>query len=211
MSAANVKPDSDRVKHDTRERILEAGGEAILAKSYNGVGLNEILSAAGVPKGSFYHYFKSKEDFGVAVIERSGEEHCRRVSEILRDRRRSPLERLTAFFDWAREYHETCGPDRNCLIAKLALELGQLSEPMRAAIKCAYDQSTVILAQTIREAQDKGQVDGTLDAESLAGFLVNAWEGVTIRMQIDRNLAPIDDFIRLLPRLLNARDGTTTV
>ena len=67
---------------DTRERILDASCQAIISKSFNGAGLNEILQNAGVPKGSFYHHFKSKEDLGIAVIEKSTAEHMERLKEV---------------------------------------------------------------------------------------------------------------------------------
>src|SRR5688500_7187906 len=86
-------------EQDTRRRLLDAGFELIAAKGFNGCGLTEILQRAGVPKGSFYHYFASKEDFGVALIEQSRDEHLAWARPIVGDRRRSPLERLRALFE----------------------------------------------------------------------------------------------------------------
>lgn len=190
---------------NTKDRILDAGAEAIVAKSYNGCGLNEILCAAGVPKGSFYHYFKSKEDFGVALIERSVDEHSDRMKSILTDRSTSPLERLRTYYDAMRECFSCKGPARECLIGKLALEIGQLSEPMRAAIKCGYDQWSALLAKTLREAQAAGELDQDHDPDVLAGLLTNALEGVILRMQINRDLDPLDEFIDFVfGRLLTA-------
>lgn len=190
---------------DTRDRILEAGSEAIVCKSYNGCGLSEILEAAGVPKGSFYHYFKSKEGFGVALIEKSADEHADRIRSFVSNRSLAPVERIRDFFAMCRDYYAEHGPTRECLIAKLALETAQLSEPMRASIKCAYDQWSTLIAKAIREAQADGQVSGELDADVLADQLINAWEGATVRMQIDRDVAPLDQFISItLDRVLAA-------
>lgn len=187
-------------KHqDTKERILEEGGKALLAKSYNGCGLNEILKAAGVPKGSFYHYFKSKEDFGVAIIERFGELHLKHMQTLLNDRAQSPLERLHSYYTWIREYHADKGHfNRECLIAKFALEISQLSEPMRIAIKYAYDSWAMLLAKVIREAQQADEINAGLNPEKLANFLINLWEGATIRMQIDRKIDPLDEVLDLV-------------
>lgn len=179
----------------TKERIIEAGSQAIAAKSFNGCGLKEILDAAAVPKGSFYHYFKSKEDFGVAVIEHSAEEHATFIRGVLNDRSISPLNRIHRLFKEMRDYYAEAGPSRECIIAKLALEVAQLSEPMRLAIKYAYDNWSALLARTLREAQAAGEICKELNAESLAELLVNAWEGVTIRMQIDKSVEPIDEFL----------------
>ncbi|MCA9410707.1 MAG: TetR family transcriptional regulator C-terminal domain-containing protein [Candidatus Omnitrophica bacterium] len=180
---------------ETRERILDASSQAIIAKSYNGVGLNKILKNAGVPKGSFYHHFKSKEDLAIAVIEKSTAEHLDRVREFLTDRSRSPLERLREAFRLAREVLVEQGFNRECLVPKMALEIANLSEPVRAAIKCGMDQFRSLVAQCIREAQAAGEVDGSHDPEALAGFIQASWEGVMIRTQIDRDIAPVDEFV----------------
>jgi TetR/AcrR family transcriptional repressor of nem operon len=179
----------------TRDRILEVGAQAIADKSFNSCGLAEILQRAGVPKGSFYHYFGSKEDFGVALIEKASAEYVELLRPIVGDRKRTPLERLRAVFELSREECLANGAARQCLIPKLALETSQLSEPVHAAVKCAYDQWSALLARVIREAQAAGEVGRHHDPDRLANVLVMMWEGATIRMQIDRSLQPVDDFL----------------
>ena len=178
----------------TRDRILEIGAQAIAEKSFNACGLAEILRRAQVPKGSFYHYFPSKEDFGVALIERSMQEYLDELRPIVGDRRATPLARLRAIFEQGREECLANGAARQCLIPKLALEVSQLSESVHAAVKTAYDQWTAVLAGVIREGQAAGEVSRQHDPDHLAGLLVMLWEGATIRMQIDRSLQPVDDF-----------------
>jgi TetR/AcrR family transcriptional repressor of nem operon len=179
----------------TRERILEVGAQAIANKSFNSCGLAEILKEAGVPKGSFYHYFGSKEDFGVALIERAIAEYVEMLRPILFDRRRSPLARLRAVFELSRQECLANGAARQCLIPKLALETAQLSEPVHAAVKGAYDQWRSLLARVIREAQTAREVSRTHTPERLADILVMLWEGATICIQIDRSLQPFDDLL----------------
>ena len=180
---------------DTRERILAAGAEVIGRKGFNGSGLNEILTLAGVPKGSFYHYFASKEEFGVALIERARDQYLEELKESLYDRKRSPLQRLRSIFTETRNQCQAQGPTVECLIPKLALETATLSEPVHAAVRCVYQQWSAILAQLIREAQTVGEVDRAQDADRLANVLVMMWEGAAIRMQIDRSIQPLDDFL----------------
>jgi TetR/AcrR family transcriptional repressor of nem operon len=179
----------------TRERLLEVGAQAIAEKSFTACGLTEILKRAGVPKGSFYHYFRSKEDFGVAVIEKEAQEFLEELRPIVGDRRRSPRERLRALFEHASAECAANGPARQCLIPKLALEISQLSEPVQAAIQCAYEQWHAVLAQLVREAQAAGEVGRGRDAGRLANVIVMLWEGATIRMQIDRSMQPLQDFL----------------
>lgn len=189
--------------HDTKQRIIDAGTKAIVEKSFNGVGLKEILDAAGVPKGSFYHYFKSKEHFGVAVVEGSSEHHLSFTRKLFADQNKTPLERIRSYFTEVRDHLDKLGSQRQCLIAKVALEESRLSEPMRNVIKVGYDQWQVLLAGVIRLAQAEGEIASDLDADQLAAFLQNAWEGAMIRMEIDRDCKALDAFIELsLDRML---------
>jgi len=191
----------------TRDKILESGAQAIAGKSFNSCGLTEILQLAGVPKGSFYHYFESKEDFGVALIERASEEFMGILRPIVGDRRRSPLKRLRAIFELGRDECLANGAGRQCLIPKLALETSQLSEPVHAAVKCAYDQWTAMLARVIREAQAAGEIAKDHDPDRLANVLVMLWEGATIRMQIDRSLHPVEAFLAFVFDVLLSKPG----
>jgi len=191
----------------TRDRILESKAQTIAGKSFNSCGLTEILQLAGVPKGSFYHYFESKEDFGVALIERASEEFMGILRPIVGDRRRSPLRRLRAIFELGRDECLANGAGRQCLIPKLALETSQLSEPVHAAVKCAYDQWTAMLARVIREAQAAGEIAKDHDPDRLANVLVMLWEGATIRMQIDRSLHPVEAFLAFVFDVLLSKPG----
>lgn len=179
----------------TRDRILEAGAEVIGAKGFNGSGLNEILQRAGVPKGSFYHYFASKEEFGVALIERARDEYLDSLRTHLSDRKRTAVQRLRAIFEETREECANSGATVECIIPKLALETASLSEPVHAAVRCVYQQWSAIIAQVIREGQAADEIDRRHDADRLANVLVMMWEGAAIRMQIDRSVQPLDDFL----------------
>lgn len=179
---------------DTRERLLAAGEELFGRLGFHGCGINEVLHQAGVPKGSFYHYFASKEEFGVVLIERARDVHLQAMREILGDRRLGPVARLRAVFAAMRTECGQRGTTFECLIPKLALETAQLSEPVHAAVQCAYRQWSALIAQVLREAQLAGEIDSRHDPERLANVLVMLWEGAAIRMQIDRSLQPLDDF-----------------
>lgn len=187
---------------NTKDRIIDAGSSAMSAKSFNGCGLKEILDCAEVPKGSFYHYFKSKEDLGVAVIEESAEGHAEFIREHLHDRRVTPLQRVVNMFQAMREHYVNEGPMRECVIAKLALEVAQLSEPMRLAIKYAYDNWSALIARTLAEAQAAGELNESQNPDELADVLINAWEGCTLRMQIDRNTDALDQFVSRIAKTL---------
>lgn len=180
---------------DTRERLLEAGAELFGKKGFNGCGLTEVLALAGVPKGSFYHYFGSKEEFGVVLIDRARDEFLAELRPLLSDRKLSPLQRLRAVFEHSRDECQAHGPTVECLIPKLALETATLSDPVHAAVRCAYQQWSALVAQVIREGQALGEIGASTDADRLANVLVMMWEGAVVRMQIERNTSPLNDFL----------------
>jgi TetR/AcrR family transcriptional repressor of nem operon len=180
---------------DTKERILAAGAELVIEKGFNGAGLSEILARAGVPKGSFYHYFASKEEFGVALIESACHEYVTSLREILSDRKRSAVQRLRGVFEYGRAECQQSGPTIECVIPKLALETANLSEPVHAAVRAAYQQWSALIAQVIREGQSAGEIARHHDADRLANVLVMMWEGAAIRMQVERSIHPLDDFL----------------
>lgn len=180
---------------DTRERILAAGAELFSQKGFNGCGLSEILQQAGVPKGSFYHYFGSKEEFGVVLIERARDEYLAELRPLLSDRKLSPVKRLRAVFEHTRDECAQSGPTVECLIPKLALETASLSEPVHAAVKSCYQLWSALLGQVIREGQAAGEIAAAHDPDRLANVLVMLWEGAAVRMQIDRTIEPLNDFL----------------
>ena len=184
---------------DTRERLLAAGAELVLKQGFNGTGLSEVLQLAGVPKGSFYHYFGSKEEFGVALLERTRDGYLADLKPILSDR------------EFAREECSGTGPNAECLIAKIAFETANLSEPVHAAVRCCYQQWSALLAQVIREGQAANEIDRKHDADRLGNVLVMLWEGAGMRMQIERNINALDDFLAFVFDTLFGRppaDGT---
>ncbi|QDU64646.1 Transcriptional regulator AcuR [Planctomycetes bacterium Pan216] len=190
---------------ETRDRIIQAGNQAMLEKSYNGAGLNEILKIAGVPKGSFYHHFASKEDLGVCIVNQCADEHTQRLRAFFSEPNKTPLERLRSKFEWGRTYLIENGYTVECLIFKLAMELATLSDPVRASIRCAMDQWRSLTAQCIREAQHLGEIPEHHDPEALADFMIAAWEGVFLRVQVDREIRAADDFLHFIFECLLAK------
>jgi TetR/AcrR family transcriptional repressor of nem operon len=186
-------------KKNTKQILIEAGIAVMTRKSYNGAGLNEILAEAQVPKGSFYHYFETKEDFGVQIVESVADRAGRELREYLGNRKlSSPAARIESFFLHVQEDYKMHGTDHQCLIAKLALELSTLSPPMRSAVKFAFDHWSQIFAQALREARDCGELVQEQNPEELAQILVNSWQGVIIRVQIDQTFEPLDTYLKVI-------------
>ncbi|WP_018694049.1 TetR/AcrR family transcriptional regulator [Algicola sagamiensis] len=191
---------------NTKDLILQAGCKAISEKSYHACGLKEILDIAGVPKGSFYHYFKSKEDFGVQLIEAEIHEYSNFIRESLTNRQYSPIQRLRNLLNEKRSFYIEGDLACDCVLPKMALELSQLSPTLRAAIKCGYDTITAQFAQVIREAQAEDEILNQQDADFLATMINYGWQGVAIRVQIEQSIQPVDDYIEfILTTILGVR------
>ncbi|MEM8875806.1 MAG: TetR family transcriptional regulator C-terminal domain-containing protein [Planctomycetota bacterium] len=185
-------------KTDVRERMIEVGTDVIGQKGYHGCGLNEILKTAGVPKGSFYHYFKSKEDFGVAIVEDFTARYGLKLTQKLTDRRKPAIDRLRSHFQDAEGWYDKNGFDQTCLVAKLGMDVASMSPDMQEALKSGMGHWKSIFARCLREAQEHGEIAESWDPDLLASFLLDAWEGVAVQTQIMRSTQAIRDFIEMV-------------
>ncbi|HQQ50769.1 MAG TPA: TetR family transcriptional regulator C-terminal domain-containing protein [Spirochaetota bacterium] len=176
----------------TQQLLLKSGAELVYAKGFNNTGIQEILQCAGVPKGSFYFYFKSKEEFGMALIEYYTDMMCSMLRNYLTDASHSPIERIKRFFEGSARYYEQHQFEGGCPIGNLSQEMSCLSEPMRVKLLSALRSMHSVIQQCIKEGQDAGQIDSSLDAGALAVFVFNAWEGSLIDMKVSKSVHPLE-------------------
>lgn len=190
-------------KHDL---ILAKGAQVMSRRGYHGTGVQEIVKAAGVPKGSFYHYFASKEDFSLQALEFFYRPRLQRYAEALSNPDLSPCQRILQYYaeviaHFARqekiEYH--------CFIGGLSVEMSELSQPIGRQVEAILEQSMSILAGCLREAQAFGELASEHDCAALAEFIANAWEGSLMRMKVGGTVAPLTVFLQQLQRLLQLR------
>jgi TetR/AcrR family transcriptional repressor of nem operon len=177
----------------TKERILDAAEDLMLAKSFHSVGLNEILSAVQVPKGSFYHYFTSKEQFGVELIRHY-------VADATAFKRRlllsdeldaDPYERLLALFNGSIAKCLEGGCQPACLITKLCAEVATMSDDMRAEVAKGMRDWCGIFAKVVKEGQEKSVIRADLKPEATGAMVHDLWLGAMQRMIVERNVAPL--------------------
>jgi TetR/AcrR family transcriptional repressor of nem operon len=183
---------------DTREHLLTTGLRILHAGGFNGSGVQEIIEAAGVPKGSFYNHFDSKEQFGADVLGRYWEERASRAAALLSDESHSPLGRLQAYFSAKRRTERTATFDRGCMIGNFSAELSGQSRLVRDRLAAVFAAWTCLLATCIQEAQRAGQVGADIDAETLAAFLIDAFEGAVLRTKVDRDPTALMRFERIV-------------
>ena len=177
-----------------REEIVQAGLKCLVEKGFNAVGVQDITDTAGVPKGSFYNHFESKEALGVEIVERYGANQTRR--EILTDPSVPPLQRLRRHFDRISALFAESHFKRNCILGGFSAELANQSETIRESLRKLYGQWTKDIEATIAEAQAKGEIANKTKASDLAAFLLNSYEGALLRARVERSRKPFDRFMK---------------
>lgn len=186
------------MKQDTKQAIIEAAAPLIHRQGFHRTGLKEILEAAGVPKGSFYFYFKSKEDFGLALIDH----FSRQISERSGSEPLTPdepaLSRLRRAFVSRRDTRASCGCMGGCPLGNLTQEMSDLSPVMREHLEKALNTVTSGIEALLRLAVERGELPPGTDAAQTAAFILDAWEGALMRMKAEKSVAPLDRFIRFI-------------
>ncbi|MFZ5957548.1 TetR/AcrR family transcriptional regulator [Pseudomonas knackmussii] len=195
----------NRIRLDKRDLILAKGSLAMTRCGYHGTGVQDIVQAAGIPKGSFYHYFESKEDFALQALEHLYGPRLQRYAEALGNPALGPRARILSYYGelmahFARkeklEYH--------CFIGSLSFELTELSPALAAKVDDILQRGTDILRACLHEAQQAGELPADEHCDNLADFVSNAWQGVLSRLKVSASLKPMEAFIARLERVLKA-------
>ncbi|WP_164487771.1 TetR/AcrR family transcriptional regulator [Pseudomonas sp. R2-7-07] len=187
---------------DMRQHIIDVARSLMTQKGYTAVGLTELLAAAGVPKGSFYHYFRSKDEFGQALLEEYFQEYLSRVDvEMARDG--NGAERLLGYLRYWAETQAFDHTDQKCLVVKLGAEVCDLSENMRAVL----EKGTALIVERITRCVEQGKADGSItaltEAPVLAEALYQMWLGASLLVKVNRTHAPFDAALEMSRRLVS--------
>lgn len=181
----------------TRNELIRVGGEMIARKGFNSTGLNAVLCEAGVPKGSFYYYFASKDEFGLAVIDEFEAEQSARMDAMLTDQSHTPLQRIRKFFDAGLRDMEAYDYGRGCPIGNLSQELASQNEVFRMRLDKVFNGWRDRFARCLAQACEAGELDGNADVARLAEFLLAGWQGASLRAKVTRSLVPMTAFVDL--------------
>lgn len=193
-----------------REKIIESGVRTLHERGFSGAGVREITAAAGVPQGCFTNHFRSKEAFGIAILDRYHEGTQAIMDRTLRAPERPAVERLRSYFDAIADWLEAAGWRYGCLVGNMSLEVPEHSELLRAHLVEICRMLTQSFAETVRAGQVAGEIRSDLDPDDVAVFLLASWEGAMMRMKVDRSPKPIEQFKRvLLATVLAAPDAAT--
>lgn len=179
-----------------REQLLTAGLETLHRKGFNATSVQDITDAAGAPKGSFYNHFESKEALAAEAV-RQYRERGRARLEILRDEKLAPLRRLRKYFETLTEGAAKAGFSSGCLLGNFGAELSGQSPLVREQVREAFAAWCESVARVIGEAQKAGSVSDGVSAQALAEFVIHSWEGATMRAKVEKDRAPLDQFLKV--------------
>jgi len=180
---------------NTRDRLIIASIESMSIKGFNNTGIAEILTQVKVPKGSFYHYFKSKDELGLAIIEHYGQKLRVGLVEHLASAEGSALTRLRSYFESVLGYFEASTQSCNCLLGNLGQELSMQQGAMRDAIFVHYRAIENLIADCLKQAKAEGELASGVNEQVLAKMFFAGWEGCLVRSRLEQSQQPLRDLI----------------
>jgi TetR/AcrR family transcriptional regulator, transcriptional repressor for nem operon len=185
---------------DTRRRLADAALDQFHRKGYNGTSVQDLVSAAAAPKGTFYNHFRSKEDLALHAVLRYAAGMC---VDMLRDRDAGPArDRIRRHLAHVLAAAADFGPERGCLLATLSGEVPTYSDALARAVSDALDAWVSALAGAIDEARAAGDLATRESGAELAAFIVSAYEGAAVRAKAAGSLEPMRNFERMAALLL---------
>jgi TetR/AcrR family transcriptional repressor of nem operon len=184
-------------KTDIPRRLTEAGHALFTSQGFNATGIQQITDQAGVPKGSFYNHFESKEAFAGQIIRHYAGQVDAAWSQCLQDAPAEPLATLRHVFGRFIVHHEQSSSP-GCLVGNFAAEVSDSSPANRAELATVMNAWRDRLGALIEQAQAQGSVRTDLDARTLATFFWDAWEGALLRMKVEHSSRPLHDALSLM-------------
>ena len=179
--------------------LLEAGLNILHMKGYNGTSINDIVQAAEVPKGSFYFYYKSKEDFALAAIDHFVRDTNDVLLEILNNQSKTAIERLNSFYDYRIDLNrDSMSCSMGCFVSNMANELGDSNDRIREKTKYYFDQTIEHLVKIFEEARTEGSISNNHDLRAMVYAIEDAWRGALTSMKVFKNEEPLINFKEII-------------
>jgi TetR/AcrR family transcriptional repressor of nem operon len=189
---------SRRGVKEVRERLLDEGVLLLMENGYHGTGLQEIVQRVGIPKGSFYNYFSSKEEFSSEVVRHYIDPFIRQLDGHLQSNHVSAELALCGYFDELIAETEQNNFKGGCLLGNLIGEIGDTSELCQTSLREAVHRYREKLSEGFARGQEEGSFRKDISAKDMADFLVNVWQGALLRMKIERSVRPLTQVCDML-------------
>ncbi|WP_157497111.1 TetR/AcrR family transcriptional regulator [Hahella ganghwensis] len=178
----------------TRESIIREGMVLLTEKGATATGIDQVLKRAGVPKGSFYHYFSNKDAFLEAVLNAYGQSFARLLDGYFKDEQYSPMRRLQNFIDGACVWMQKHDFRRGCLLGTMGQEMPLLPAVLREEIDATMRDWEQRLAKCLSQSIEAGELDEQADADILAACFWTGWEGAVLRARMKLDTQPMKQF-----------------
>lgn len=185
-------------KQEVRTALLDVGMDMMFEKGYTNTGIQEVLTALRVPKGSFYHYFDSKETYAVEIVRHFDQSYSANLIRVLRNPKETPLQRLRTYCNSTLSTLEAQQCRRGCLIGNLSQEMSDQSEVLRKELCAVMVKWREIFAACIGEGQESGEITKARPAVALAELFLCGWSGAVMRAKTAKATEPIETFIDLM-------------
>jgi len=182
----------------TKNALLEAGLRVMIEKGYSNTGIQEVLDATNVPKGSFYYYFDSKEDFALQIIDYFVATCDQLMDKCFDNKKLTPIERLKLYCQEKKTLLANDQCRKGCLIGNLSQEMSDQSEVLRGRLEEALTKSRNRLARCIKEGQEKGEINANMDHIQLAEFFQSGLHGAVMRAKTTKTISPLDAFFNII-------------
>lgn len=180
-----------------KDDILQAGLDLVMSRGFNATGVEAVLKQANVPKGSFYNFFSSKEEFSLAIIDKFVNARLEIFSPIFGDKSIPPLDRVKKSFETLIEIFEADGCSKGCLLGNLGQEMADQSENVRKRLEESLREWSAAVSRLLLQAQREKAIAADLEAGMLAENLIASFQGALLRSKVKKSAAPLRDFIHL--------------
>ena len=184
-------------KPNVKEQIVNAGMTLLHSKGFNATSVQDITEAAGVPKGSFYNHFTSKEELGVEVLQRYSEQ-AGQVGALVGESPLPPRERLRQHFDCMVQANVASEFNAGCMLGNFSTELSNQSPAIRRQARQSFASLAAMLEQVIAQGQRDGSIANQQPAAELANFTADAWQGAVLRAKAEKDRTPLDRFVDMV-------------
>ena len=189
------RPPKDRAGlSETRLALVSSGVSALTEKGFSATGIDEVLRKVNVPKGSFYHYFKSKEAFGAELIDHYARYFSAKLDKIFLNESRTPMQRLNDFVDDAEAGMRRYNFSRGCLVGNLGQEMKALPPAYRDLLIAVFLEWQGKTAACFRAAAEAGEISSSIDCDKAAEFFWIGWEGAVLRAKLEESEVPLRCF-----------------
>ncbi|WP_298900853.1 TetR/AcrR family transcriptional regulator [uncultured Psychroserpens sp.] len=190
-------------KHN-KEDILDVGQDVFRRNGYHNVGINQILKEAGIPKGSFYNFFESKEDFAQQVVKRYGMNNKNWIQSFFDDSELSPVESLKSFYAMLIDMNEEDEYAGGCLVNNLSVEVGRNNDALAVEANQCFLSWMDVFGSVILKGQDLGEITQNFSETEIAEYLHAGFFGVLARVKVTRNRMYMDSWLDMTFNFIRA-------